>query len=78
VPNLTALILFFAAVALCLWRIPQADRWHVVLCVAAGVIWCVLPMFEPSMRRSGYALVVTGFMVLSLTQPFRRRTSKTL
>jgi hypothetical protein len=37
------------------------------------VIWCSLPLFEPSMRRSGYALVVATFLVTGLTQPLRRR-----
>ena len=74
-PNLIALVLFFVALAICFWRMPQADRRHLALCVAAGLIWCALPLFEPSMRQSGYALVVSGFLVLGLSQLFRRRAS---
>jgi hypothetical protein len=72
-PSIIPLVLFFVGVALCFWRTPQADRWHVMLCVVAGVLWCVLPIFEPTMRRSGYALVVLTFLILGLSQPLRRR-----
>ncbi|MEP7304115.1 MAG: hypothetical protein ABJA98_01230 [Acidobacteriota bacterium] len=74
-PNLTPLILFLVGVAVCVWRIPQADRWHVILCIIAGVLWCSLPVFEPSMRSSGYVLVVVAFLVIGLTQPLRRRAA---
>jgi hypothetical protein len=70
------LILFFAALAIGFWRAPRADRLHVMLCLVAGGIWASLPLFEPSMRRSGYALVVAGFLVTALMQPLRRRTSQ--
>ena len=66
------LILFFVALAVCFWRAPQADRLHVKLCLLAGSIWASLPLFEPSMRRSGYALIVATFLVTGLMQPLRR------
>ena len=72
------LILFFAGVALCLWRIPQADRKHVILCLVAGVLWAALPLFDPSMRVLGYGFVVTSFLIISLSQPRRRRRAEAL
>ena len=75
-PSVVALILFFVAIALCFWRVPQADRLHVTLCIIAGGVWCSLPIFEPSMRRSGYALVVATFLVCGLTQPLRRQAER--
>ena len=76
--NVASLILFFVGVALCFWRVPRADRKHVILCIAAGVLWCSLPIFEPSMRRSGYGLVVASFLIIGLTQPLRRRAETQL
>jgi hypothetical protein len=75
-PELLPSILFFVALAICFWRTPQADRLHVMLCLVAGSIWAALPVFEPSMRRSGYALVVTGFLMTALLQPLRRSTTR--
>ena len=72
-PRIVPLILFFVALAVCFWRAHKADRQHLTLCAIAAVIWCSLPLFEPSMRRSGYALVVATFLVTGLTQPLRRR-----
>jgi hypothetical protein len=74
-PAIVPLILFFVAVAICFWRAPQADRLHVRLCLLAGGIWASLPLFEPSMRRSGYALVVATFLAIGLTQRLRRSTT---
>ena len=71
--SIVPVILFFVAVVICFWRAPQADRLHVALCLTAGVVWGSLPLFEPSMRRSGYALIVTMFLAVGLTQPLRRR-----
>ena len=34
--QVVTLFLFFLGVALCFWRWPQADRWHVVLCIVAA------------------------------------------
>jgi hypothetical protein len=75
-PSIVPLMLFFVAVVICFWRSPQADRLHVALCVIASGIWCSLPVFESSMRRSGYALVVASFLVIGLTQPLRRRAER--
>jgi hypothetical protein len=72
-PNIITLILFFVGMALCFWRVPQADRKHVILCLVAGVLWPILPIFEPSMRRGGYGVVVTLWLIIGLTQPLRRR-----
>jgi hypothetical protein len=72
-PSIAPLILFFVGLALCFWRTPQGDRWHVILCIAAGILWCTLPIFEPSMRRSGYGMTVALFLIIGLTQPLRRR-----
>ena len=77
-PAVAPLILFFVGVALCFWRVPQADRKHVMLCIAAGLLWCTLPIFEPSMRRSGYGLVVVLFLIIGLTQPLRGRAKSQL
>jgi hypothetical protein len=63
------LVLFFVGVAICFWRVPQADRKHVILCIAAGVLWATLPIFEPSMRTFGYGLVATSFLIIGLAQP---------
>jgi hypothetical protein len=76
--NVVPLILFFIGTGLCLWRAPQADRWHAILCVLAGVFWGVLPIFDAPMRSSGYALVVASFLIVGLTQPMRRRAGSTL
>lgn len=70
------LVLFFVALAICFWRMPQADRLHIKLCLLAGAIWATLPVFEPSMRRSGYALVVATFLVTGLLQPLRRSATQ--
>jgi hypothetical protein len=72
-PSVAPLLVFFGALAVCFWRAPQADRLHVTLCIVAGVIWCSLPLFEPSMRRSGYALSVASFLIIGLAQPLRSR-----
>ena len=74
-PAIVPLLLFFVALAICFWRAPQADRLHVMLCLVAGCIWAALPVFEPSMRRSGYALIVAMFLVTGLMQPLRRSTT---
>jgi hypothetical protein len=72
-PSLVPLIVFFAALGLCFWRANRPDRSHTILCVLAAVIWAALPIFEPSMRRSGYALIVLMFLVTGFTQPLRHR-----
>jgi hypothetical protein len=71
--NVLPLVLFFVGLVLCFWRLPHADRRHVILCLLAGVLWATLPIFELSMRRSGYAITVGTFLVFSLSQALRRR-----
>lgn len=71
-PNLVTLLAFFLGLGLCLWRLPRADRWHRVLCSVAGMIWCSLPLFDPSTRSLGYGMVVATFLGISLSQRFRR------
>jgi hypothetical protein len=71
--NLATLVLFFVGVAMCMWRAPQADRTHLLLCGAAGVLWAMLPLVEPSMRTVGYAFIVSSFLVIGLTQPLCHR-----
>jgi hypothetical protein len=65
-PNIVPLTFFFIALAVCFWRAPRADRTHLVLCVIASGIWSILPIFEPSMRSSGYALIVGTFLLCGL------------
>ena len=72
-PAMVPLILFFVALAICFWRIPQADRLHVMLCLVAGSIWAALPVFEPSMRRSGYALVAFALTFGASDEPSARK-----
>jgi len=67
------LFVFFFGVALSMWRWPQADRWHVMLCVIAVVLWCGLPWFEPSMRTTDYGFIVANFLIIGLSRTFRRR-----
>ena len=71
--NVTTLIAFFVGVVLCFWRVPQADRKHVILCFVAATLWAILPLFDPSTRTLGYGLVVVLFLIISLSQPHRRR-----
>ena len=58
---------FFFGVALCMWRLPHADRWHVVLCGIAAVLWCGLLLFEPRTRTPGYGFIVINFLIIALS-----------
>jgi hypothetical protein len=71
-PNAITLVVFFLGVTLCMWRLPRADRSHLVLCSIAGLLWCILPLFDPSTRSLGYALVVTTFLGIGLSHRLRR------
>jgi hypothetical protein len=71
-PNAITLVVFFLGVALCMWRLPRADRSHVVLCSIAGLLWCKLPLFDPSTRSLGYPFVVATFLGIGLSQRFRK------
>ena len=71
--GIITLFVFFLGLALCMWRKPHGDRWHVALCVAAGTLWCVLPLFEPGMRSPVYGFIVAGFLIVGLAEPVQRR-----
>jgi hypothetical protein len=76
--QIVTLFVFFFGVALCFWRVPQADRWHVVLCVIAAALWCGLLLFEPRTRTPPFGFVVVTFLVIGMSQPFRRRADSRL
>jgi hypothetical protein len=77
-PNVATLFVFFLGVALCFWRVPQADRGHVVLCLAAAGLWGGLLVFDPATQKSGFVLVTATFLVVSLSQTLRRRAESRL
>jgi hypothetical protein len=72
--NIVTLFLFFFGVALCFWRVPQADRWHLVLCLVAAGLWGSLPLLNPSTRTPMFAVVTSSFLIMALAQYFQRRT----
>jgi uncharacterized membrane protein len=61
-------LLFFVGVALSMWRWPQGDRWHRLLCAAAALLWCALPVVEPTTRTPAYGFVVLGFLWISVSR----------
>ena len=71
--QIVTLFAFFFGVALCVWRWPQADRWHVVLCIIAATLWCGLLLFEPRTRTPGFGFIVTYVLMVGLSRPFRAR-----
>ena len=71
--QIVTLFVFFFGVALCMWRLPHPDRWHVVLCVIAAALWGGILLFEPRTRTSGFGLIVGSFLVIGLSQAFRHR-----
>ena len=72
--QIVSLFVFFFGVALSVWRWPQADRWHVVLCVIAAALWCGLLLFEPRTRTLGFGFIVLNFLMIGLSRPFQRRS----
>jgi drug/metabolite transporter (DMT)-like permease len=70
--QIVTLFMFFFGVALCVWRWPQGDRWHVVLCVIAAALWCGVLLFEPRTRTIGFGFIVMNFLMIGLSRPFRR------
>jgi len=68
------LVLFFAGMALCMWRAPRGDRRHLVLTGTAGVLWCMLPFFDASMRTPGYGFIVGILTIIAMSQPLRRQS----
>jgi Na+/H+ antiporter NhaD/arsenite permease-like protein len=73
--QIIALFVFFFGLALCMWRAPKADRWHVVLRLIAVTLWCGLLVFEPRTRTVGYGFVVTTFVIAALSEPLQGRFS---
>jgi hypothetical protein len=64
--QMIALILFFSGVGMTMWRVPQADRWHLVLCVAALGLWVTLAVLLPPLRTPGYLVTASGFVAFGL------------
>ena len=73
-PNVFSLFLFFAGIALCMWRAPRGDRMHLALTGIAGVLWCMLPVFDPSIRTPGYGVIVGILTIIAMSQPLRRQS----
>lgn len=72
-PSITTLFVFFFGVALCFWRVAQADRWHVVLCLVATGLWCGLLLFDPATRKPMFGVATSTFLIIGLAQYFQRR-----
>jgi hypothetical protein len=70
--QIVTLVVFFFGVALSMWRWPQADRWHVVLCVIAAALWCGLLLFELRTRTAGFGFTVF-FFIIGPSRSFQRR-----
>ena len=70
--QIITLFVFFLGVALCFWRFPHADRWHVGLCLVAAGLWVGLLFFEPQTRTVIFGVSTVMWLVTALTQPFRR------
>ena len=79
-PNtqLTVLFVFFLGVALCFWRAPQADRWHVVLCFIAAAIWGSLLWLVPSLRTWPFIFSALIFFLIGVLQQFIRPLQSSL
>ena len=52
--DLVPLVLWLGALTLLGWRWPNGDRFHRPACVISLIIWCALPMWEPTMRTVWY------------------------
>ena len=75
--QIATLFVFFVGVALCMWRWPQADRWHVVLSVIAATLWGGLLLFEPRTRTPGFGFIVAYILSIGLLRIRVRRASAT-
>ena len=71
--QLAPLFLFFLGMALCLWRLPQSDRLHPILCGVAAALWCAVLLIEPRARTPIYGFTVLMFLRGALSRPFQRR-----
>ena len=74
--QIITLCVFFLGVALCFWRFPQADRWHVSLCFIAAGLWGGLLFFEPRTRTVMFGVCTVMWLATALSQPFRRRNAQ--
>ena len=73
-PNIVTLFLFFFGLALCFWRAPQADRWHLILCLVAAGLWGSLLLLDPSTRTPMFGVATSTFLIIAFAQYVRRRT----
>ncbi len=76
--NVVTLFVFFLGVALCMWRLPKADRGHVILCLVAAGLWCGLLLFDPATRKPGFGFTTVFFLIIALSQYGRRRAESQL
>jgi uncharacterized membrane protein YjjB (DUF3815 family) len=72
-PNIVTLFVFFFGLALCFWRAPNADRWHVSLCLIAAGLWISLVFLDPTTRNPMFAVATSTFLIIALAKYFRRR-----
>ena len=64
--QLIVLVVFFVGVGLCMWRAPQADKWHLVLCFIAAALWGGLLWFVPSLRILPFVVSALAFFGLGI------------
>jgi hypothetical protein len=68
--NILTIFVFFFGLALCFWRAPQADRWHLVLWLIAVTIWSNLLLLGPSTRNPMFGVALGTFLMLALGDTF--------
>ena len=76
VRQVVTFFLFFLGLALCMWRAPRGDRWDVVLCLSAAVIWSSLALFEPRARTLGYGVAVASFLAIGVFRALQNRAAR--
>ncbi len=69
---IVTLFVFFLALGLCFLRWPQADSWHVALCLFAAGLWTMLLLFVPDTWTPGFGLTAF-FLVVGLARPLQIR-----
>lgn len=52
---------------------PQADRWHVVLCLVAAALWSSLLLLVPGTRTLSFGFATVTFLAIGLSQAFNLR-----
>ena len=67
--------LYLAAVALCMLRAPQSDRWHALLCVMTAGIWGTLWIVNPALRTHTFVSSVGTWLSIAAFRSWRRRQS---